>query len=63
MNMYTTPEYRRMGIDYKTLDMLIKDTKGKGIVAISLEEMAMECSLYGKYSFTKMNDEMELLER
>ena len=32
MNMYTTPEYRRMGIDYKTLDMLIKDTKGKGIV-------------------------------
>ena len=29
MNMYTKPEYRRNGIAYKTLDMLIKDIKGR----------------------------------
>ena len=37
MNMYTNPEYRRKGIAYQTLDMLIKDAKRKGISAISLE--------------------------
>ena len=41
MNMYTKPEYRRKGIAYKTLDMLIKDIKGKGISAISLEATEM----------------------
>ena len=41
MNMYTKPEYRRNGIAYKTLDMLIKDIKGKGISAISLEATEM----------------------
>ena len=30
MNMYTNPEYRRLGIAYKTLDMLIRDTKRQG---------------------------------
>ena len=25
----TNPKYRRLGIAYKTLDMLIRDTKGK----------------------------------
>ena len=34
MNMYTKPEY-------KTLDMLIKDIKSKGISAISLEATEM----------------------
>ena len=29
MNMYTKPEYRRNGIAYKTLDMLIKDIKAR----------------------------------
>lgn len=41
MNMYTKPEYRRKGIAYKTLDMLIKDIKSKGISAISLEATEM----------------------
>ena len=31
MNMYTKPEYRRNGIAYKTLDMLIKDMFRKPI--------------------------------
>lgn len=62
MNMYTRPEYRRKGIAYKTLDMLVKDIRSKGITAISLEATAIGRPLYEKYGFTKMNDEMELLE-
>lgn len=62
MNMYTNPEYRRQGIAYKTLDMLIRDIKNKGITAISLEETDMGRPLYEKYGFVKMNDEMELPE-
>lgn len=62
MNMYTRPDYRRKGIAYKTLDMLINDTKCKGITSISLEATAMGRPLYEKYGFVKMNDEMELLE-
>ena len=62
MNMYTHPDYRRMGIAYKTLDMLISDTKCRGITSISLEATAMGRPLYEKYGFVKMNDEMELPE-
>ena len=62
MNMYTHPDYRRMGIAYKTLDMLISDTKCRGITSSSLEATAMGRPLYEKYGFVKMNDEMELPE-
>ena len=62
MNMYTNPEYRRKGIAIKTLDMLIKDAKNKGVTSISLEATDMGRPLYEKYGFIKMNDEMELPE-
>lgn len=62
MNMYTNPAYRRRGIAAKTLDMLINDTKNKGIAAISLEATDMGRPLYEKYGFIKMNDEMKLPE-
>lgn len=62
MNMYTNPEYRRKGLAYQTLDMLVKDAKRKGILAISLEATDMGRPLYQKYGFVKMNNEMELLE-
>lgn len=62
MNMYTIPEYRRRDIAIKTLDMLIKDTKNKGITSISLEATDIGRPLYEKYGFIKMNDEMELPE-
>lgn len=62
MNMYTHPDYRRRGIAYKTLDILIRDIKYKGITSISLEATVMGRPLYEKYGFVKMNDEMELPE-
>lgn len=62
MNMYTKPEYRRKGIAYKTLDILIAESKAKGISSISLEATNMGRPLYEKYGFEKLNDEMELPE-
>lgn len=60
MNMYTDPKYRRKGIACKTLDMLVKDARSKGISSISLEATDMGRPLYEKYGFVKMNHEMEL---
>ncbi len=60
MNMYTAPKYRRQGIAYKTLDLLVNDARNKGITAISLEATDMGRPLYEKYGFIKMNNEMEL---
>lgn len=60
MNMYTVPDYRRRGIAYKTLDMLIREAKNMGITDISLEATDMGRPLYEKYGFIKMNNEMKL---
>lgn len=62
MNMYTEPEYRRKGIAFRTLELLVTDAKEKGITAISLEATEMGRPLYEKFGFIKMNDEMELPE-
>lgn len=61
MNMYTSPNYRRKGIAYQTLDRLVRDAKRRGVTAISLEATEMGRPLYEKYGFVKMNDEMELM--
>ena len=61
MNMYTTPGYRRRGIAYHTLDLLVQEAKAREITAISLEATEMGRPLYEKYGFVKMKDEMELL--
>ena len=60
MNMYTRPEYRRNGIAYKTLDLLIQECRASGIENISLEATSMGRPLYEKYGFVGMKDEMEL---
>lgn len=61
MNMYTAPDYRRQGIAYKTLDMLVKISKERGINQISLEATEMGRPLYEKYGFVKMESEMEIV--
>lgn len=60
MNMYTKPEYRRNGIAYRTLDLLIQETKKLGIHHITLEATDMGQLLYEKYGFIKMENQMEL---
>ena len=61
MNMYTNPDYRRQGIAYKTLDMLVNISRERGINQISLEATEMGRPLYEKYGFVKMESEMELI--
>ena len=60
MNMYTAPEYRRQGIAFHTLDLLVKDARKQGVLQIALEATDMGRPLYERYGFVKMEDEMEL---
>ncbi len=60
MNMYTSPEYRRKGIAYRTLDLLVKEAHEQGVSQISLEATQAGRVLYEKYGFIKMNGEMAL---
>ena len=60
MNMYTNPQYRRRGIAFHTLDLLVRDAREQGISQIALEATDMGRPLYEKYGFVKMEDEMEL---
>ena len=62
MNMYTAPEYRRQGIAIHTLDLLVKDVRKQGVSQLALEATEMGWSLYEKYGFVKMEDEMELIK-
>ncbi|MBP3620794.1 MAG: GNAT family N-acetyltransferase [Lachnospiraceae bacterium] len=61
MNMYTAPEYRRQGIALHTLDLLVKEAKEQGVLQIALEATDIGRSLYKRYGFVKMENEMELL--
>lgn len=61
MNMYTRPEYRRKGIAFHTLDLLVRDARKKGITFVSLEATEAGRPLYEKYGFSGMKDEMELI--
>lgn len=62
MNMYTASEYRRQGIAFHTLDLLVKDIRKQGVSQITLEATEMGRLLYEKYGFVKMEDEMELIK-
>ncbi|MGN1397631.1 MAG: GNAT family N-acetyltransferase [Streptococcus gallolyticus] len=59
MNMYVAPEHRRKGIATKLLDLLIADSKERGIDHITLETTQMGRKLYENYGFCQMQDEME----
>ena len=56
------PTYRRQGIAFHTLDLLVKDIRKQGVSQITLEATEMGRSLYEKYGFVKMEDEMELIK-
>ena len=60
MNVYTAPGYRRQGIAFHTLDLLVKDAKEQDMLQIALEATDMGRHLYERYGFVKMEDEMEL---
>ena len=62
MNMYTKPEYRRKGIAYQTLEILVDACKKRNITHITLEATEMGRALYEKYGFVAMQDEMQLPE-
>ena len=62
MNMYAASEYRRQGIAFHTLDLLVKDVRKQGVSQITLEATEMGRPLYEKYGFVKMEDEMELIK-
>ena len=62
MNMYTALEYRRQGIAFHTLDLLVKNARKQGISQITLEATEMGRPLYEKYGFVKMENEMELIK-
>lgn len=62
MNMYTKPEYRRKGIAYRTLDILVDACRKRNITHITLEATEMGRGLYERYGFVAMQDEMQLAE-
>lgn len=63
MNMYTAPEYRRKGIAYEMLDLLVKEIRSRGVTFIALEATDMGRPLYEKYGFVRMEHEMRLYPR
>lgn len=60
MNMYTRPAYRRRGVAYKTLELLVAAARARGVARITLEATKMGRPLYEKYGFVGLGDEMEL---
>lgn len=59
MNMYTAPEYRRQGVAFHTLDLLVRAAESRGVSQIALEATDMGRPLYQKYGFVEMVNEME----
>ena len=63
MNMYTRPEYRRRGVARRTLDLLVRDARARGVAHIGLEATAAGRPLYEKYGFQAAEHEMFLPEQ
>lgn len=51
MNVYTNSQYRRQGIAYQMLEMLIDEAKEKGVTEISLDATEEGRHLYKKCGF------------
>ncbi len=61
MNVYTNPQYRRQGIAFKMLGLLINDAKEKGVTEISLDATELGRDLYKKHGFAESNECMVLI--
>ena len=60
MNMYTRPEYRRLGVATRMLDLLVREAQSRDIVMVALEASDAGRSLYLRYGFVPAADEMLL---
>lgn len=60
MNLYTEPDYRRMGIAWQMMRLLVEEARKRKISVITLEATDMGRPLYEKFGFVPMADEMEL---
>lgn len=60
MNVYTNSEYRRQGIAFQMLNMLIDEAKEKGVTEISLDATELGRDLYKKHGFIESNECMVL---
>lgn len=57
-NMFTIPEYRKLGIGTKLLALSVEEAKEKGCKEIRLDASDRGRSLYGKYGFKDSEDAM-----
>lgn len=60
MNMYTHPDYRRRGIAWKTLSLLVDEVRERGLISVGLEATDMGKPMYEKYGFKVLDSEMRL---
>jgi ribosomal protein S18 acetylase RimI-like enzyme len=60
MNVYTRNNYRRQGVAFRMMKMLIEEAKRKGISEISLDATELGRPLYEKCGFVKAEEGMVL---
>ena len=60
MNVYTNSQYRRQGIGFQMLNMLIEEAKEKGVTEISLDTTESGRPLYKKCGFVDSDECMVL---
>ncbi len=60
MNVYTNRRYRRQGIAYQMMNMLIDDARGKGATELSLDATEDGRPLYEKCGFVASTEGMVL---
>lgn len=60
MNVYTRKNYRRQGIAFQMMKMLMEEAKQQGVTEISLDATEVGRPLYEKCGFVKMEEGMVL---
>ncbi|OPX42322.1 acetyltransferase (GNAT) family protein [Ruminiclostridium hungatei] len=61
MNVFTNSQYRRQGIAFQMLGILINEAKEKGVTEISLDATELGRDLYKKHGFVESNECMVLI--